>query len=113
MRQLRAGGRGGGARRLSIDEEHSVVRCRLDFVTNRQLRKLRTLADLRLAAVSSLQVPPPPRTTSMLCWKQCNVWVAQGRGCGIIDVFKKRLRESQRGLCGTLAALCADAGAIH
>ncbi len=61
MRQVRAGGRGGGARRLSIDEEHSVVRCRLDFVTNRQLRKLRTLADLRLAAVSSLQVAPPPQ----------------------------------------------------
>lgn len=40
---------------LSLDKAHSVVRCRLDFVTNRQMRKLRTLADLRLAAVSTLQ----------------------------------------------------------
>ncbi len=37
-----------------------MVRCRLDFVTNRQLRKLRTLAELRLAAVSTLQVPSLP-----------------------------------------------------
>jgi hypothetical protein len=40
---------------LAIGSEHTVIRCRLDFLTNRQLRKLRTLAELRLAAVSSLQ----------------------------------------------------------
>jgi hypothetical protein len=40
---------------LAIGSEHNVIRCRLDFLTNRQLRKLRTLAELRLAAVSSLQ----------------------------------------------------------
>lgn len=43
------------ARSLAIGSEHTVIRCRLDFLTNRQLRKLRTLAELRLAAVSSLQ----------------------------------------------------------
>lgn len=43
------------ARSLAIGCEHIVIRCRLDFLTNRQLRKLRTLAELRLAAVSSLQ----------------------------------------------------------
>lgn len=42
-------------RSLAIGSEHNVMRCRLDFLTNRQLRKLRTLAELRLAAVSSLQ----------------------------------------------------------
>lgn len=42
-------------RSLAIGSEHTVIRCRLDFLTNRQLRKLRTLAELRLAAVSSLQ----------------------------------------------------------
>lgn len=40
---------------LAIGSEHTVIRCRLDFLTNRQLRKLRTLAELRLAAVSQLQ----------------------------------------------------------
>ena len=42
-------------RSLAIGSEHTVIRCRLDFLTNRQLRKLRTLAELRLAAVSTLQ----------------------------------------------------------
>jgi hypothetical protein len=53
-------------RSLAIGSEHTVIRCRLDFLTNRQLRKLRTLAELRLAAVSSLQ----HCAITLVCWRQ-------------------------------------------
>jgi hypothetical protein len=63
-------------RSLAIGSEHTVIRCRLDFLTNRQLRKLRTLAELRLAAVSSLQhcaitLVGGPRHHPVL---RCNSW---------------------------------------
>ncbi len=40
---------------LKLHAEHRVLRCRLDFLTDRQLHKLRMLAGLKLAAVSQLQ----------------------------------------------------------